>query len=85
MTLGDLKQKDVINLHNGHLLGRVMDLEFCAMNGQITALIVPAGFSLMGCLRGEKCALIIPWEQIDKIGEDVILVRVDETQLDCGQ
>jgi len=82
MTFGELKQKDVINLENGHLLGRVNDLELCAMNGQITALMVPGSFRLMECLRGEKCSLVIPWEQIDKIGEDVILVHVDETVLE---
>lgn len=79
VTLNELKQKDVINLQNGHLLGRVIDLEFCVANGQVTAIVVPGSFSLMGMLRGERCALVIPWEHIDKIGDDVILVSVDES------
>lgn len=79
MTLGELRQKDVINLQNGHLLGRVTDLEFCEAGGQVTALMVPGGFSLTGLLRGERCALVIPWEQVSKIGDDVILVSVDES------
>lgn len=54
MTFGELRQKDVINLQNGHLLGRVNDLELCGMNGQITALVVPGSFRLMECLRGRN-------------------------------
>ena len=78
MSLSELKQKDVINTRDGHGLGRPMDLEFCAVDGRITALVVPGEFSLVGMLRGEKCGIVIPWENICKIGDDVILVDVLE-------
>ena len=77
MTLGELKQKDVINTRDGASLGKVMDLEFCEVNGQITALVVPGAFSLLGFLRGERTGIVIPWESICKIGGDVILVDVE--------
>ncbi len=79
MTFGDLKQKDVINLQNGQLLGRVSDLDLSDSGGQVTALIIPGGFSFAGMLRGERCSLVIPWQQIQRIGEDVILVCIDES------
>ena len=80
MSLSELKQKDVINTRDGHCLGRPMDLEFCAVDGRITALVVPGEFSLVGMLRGEKCGIVIPWENICKIGDDVILVDVCEME-----
>lgn len=77
MSLSELKQKDVINTRTGQCLGKPMDLEFCAVDGRITALVVPGEFSLMHMIRGEKCGVVIPWESICKIGDDVILVEID--------
>lgn len=77
MSLSELKQKDVINTRTGQSLGKPMDLEFCAVDGRITALVVPGEFSLMHMIRGEKCGVVIPWESICKIGDDVILVDID--------
>lgn len=41
---------------------------------RVTALVVPGEFSLIQLLRGEKCGIVIPWGNICKIGDDVILV-----------
>ena len=76
MTLGDLKTKDVVNTVDGRSLGKATDLEFDAHCGQITAIIVPGEFSLISLIRGEKCGIVIPWERIVKIGDDVILVTM---------
>lgn len=78
MTLGELKQKEVINTRSGASLGKPMDLEFCAVEGQINALVVPGEFSVMHLIRGEKCGIVIPWSQICKIGDDVILVDMED-------
>lgn len=78
MTLAELKTKEVVNIHNGKCLGRVMDIEFCPADSCVTALVVPAQTGLMQSLRGEKCGLVIPWCSIERIGDDVILVSVDE-------
>ena len=74
MTLSELRTKEVIDVHDGKRLGRVMDLEFCTEDSRITALVVPADTSFTQSLRGEKCGLVIPWEDIRRIGDDVILV-----------
>lgn len=81
MTLSDLCQKDVINTRDGRSLGKVLDIEFCLCDGRVTAIIVP------GCLRPgsfcsrifrmEKEVIVIPWDMICKIGDDVILVDVE--------
>ncbi len=78
MSLSELKQKDVINTQDGSCLGKPMDLEICAVDGRITALVVPGEFSLIHLIRGEKCGVVIPWENICKIGDDVILVTLPQ-------
>lgn len=78
MTLGDLKQKDVINTLTGASLGKPVDIEFCAASGQVTALVVPDKISISAMLRGERCGIFIPWENICRIGDDVILAEIEE-------
>jgi len=82
MTLSELRTKEVIDVHDGKRLGRVMDLEFCPTDSRITALVVPAETSFLQTLRGEKCGLVIPWDNIRRIGDDVILVTT--ASLNCG-
>lgn len=77
MTFNELKQKNIINTRDGASLGKAMDIEFCAADGQITALVVPGETNLLSMIRGERCGIVIPWEQICKIGGDVILVDAD--------
>ena len=77
MTLAELRQKDVINTCDGRSLGKVMDIEFCLCDGRITAIVVPGEFRMCHLLRGERAGIVIPWEMIVKIGDDVILVDVE--------
>lgn len=77
MTLVELRQKDVINTRDGRSLGKVMDIEFCLCDGRITAIVVPGEFRFGHMLRGERAGIVIPWEMICKIGDDVILVDVE--------
>ena len=77
MTLSELREKQVINTRDGRSLGKVMDIEFCLCDGRITAIVVPANFHFGHILRGERAGIVIPWEMICKIGDDVILVDVE--------
>ena len=74
MTLSELRTKEVIDVQDGRRLGKVMDLEFSVEDSRITALVVPSETSFLQSLRGEKCGLVIPWEDVRRIGDDVILV-----------
>ncbi len=85
MTLSELRQKSVINTRDGASMGKPIDLEFCAVEGRITALVVPGETNLLNILRGERCGIVIPWEQICKIGDDVILVDVERPAESCGR
>ena len=76
MSLSELRSKDVVNIDTGSKLGRVMDIEFCVKDGCVQAIVVPGEFRLSCALRGEKNGIVIPWERIVRIGDDVILVRL---------
>ena len=73
----DLKQKEVINISDGRRIGFVSDVEIDLDSGKIDAIIIPASGRLFG-LIGKEDEFVIPWEKIRKIGEDIILVDLDE-------
>lgn len=73
----DLKQKEVINITDGRRIGFVNDVEFDLDSGKIDAIIIPGSSRLFG-LIGKEDEFVIPWEKIRKIGEDIILVDLDE-------
>lgn len=80
----DIRQKDVINITNGRRLGNIVDMNFSA-DGRISSIAVPGPFSFANLFRGTRSDVVIPWESIVKIGEDVILVRVNEPGSDGKQ
>ena len=48
-----------------------------SFTGKIDAIILPGVGKLFGIL-GKESEFIIPWDKIRKIGEDIILVDLDE-------
>ena len=77
MRILDLRQKEVINICDCKSLGCPVDLSFDCLTGCITALIIPGPGKLCGFLGREK-DLIIPWECICQIGDDIILVNLPQ-------
>ena len=71
-TFSDLRGKEVLNICEGRRLGYVCDLEIDISCGKIIALIVPGEMRHFGLFRGEEFR--IPWDCIDRIGDDIILV-----------
>ncbi len=70
----ELREKEVINLCDGTRLGCPSDFEFNVYEGAITAIIVPRPSGFLGLSHAND--LIIPWESIECIGTDAILVRM---------
>lgn len=71
----ELREKDVINVCNGRRLGYVCDFLLDSEGGKITAVYVSDHY--FG-LTGVKNALCIQWDKICCIGDDTILVQLDE-------
>lgn len=72
--LVELRHKEVINCKNGCRIGFVDDLIVDTNSATICSLVIygkPKCFGIFG--RREDC--IIPWSNIDIIGEDTILVN----------
>lgn len=73
MRLSDLQNKDVVELKTGQRLGNVIDVEINNATGNIIKIIVYDRKGFISMFRGTDEVEIL-WEQIKKIGSDVILV-----------
>lgn len=71
----DFKQKEVINITEGKILGFVVDVQADFDNGEIHSIIVAKTGKLFTSVTS-KNNITIPWDKIKKIGEDVILVEI---------
>ena len=72
MSLSELQSKDIITT-DGKLIGNIIDVVI--ENGKVSYLIVEKSKFLLSRLS-TKDELKIKWEQITKIGEDVILLSI---------
>lgn len=71
--------KDVVNISDGRKLGNISDIEIDLDTGRIESIIITNAGKLLGFF-GKEDEVVIPWKQIVKIGEDVILVRYSGSQ-----
>ena len=71
----DFRQKEVINLNNGKILGFVIDVDAELANGSIKSIVVAQIGKLIKSIGG-KNNITIPWSNVKLIGEDVILVEI---------
>ena len=69
----DLRRKEVINICDGCRLGCVADVDIRVPEGQVVAIVVYGPCRFFGLFgRGEE--FYIPWECIQRIGDDIILI-----------
>lgn len=69
------QKKQVINVCDGRCLGNIRDLEIDPNTGQIISIIVPNKNGVLGVFGCNK-DYVIPWCEIRKVGDDVIMVDV---------
>lgn len=73
MRLSELQSKDVISTKDGKIYGKIIDAEINIYEGKINYLVVePRKFVRSFISSGKES--MISFDQIHKIGEDVILV-----------
>ena len=80
-STAELRRLEIINLCDGTRLGYACDFEFDAEDARILALVISGSGGFFGF--GKEEDLVIPWNMIECIGEDTILVKLSERELSC--
>lgn len=75
MRLSELQNKDVINIIDGKKVGNIIDIDI-ESNGKMNSLIVEKSKFFVS-MFSNKNEIEIKWDQIEKIGEDVILITIN--------
>ena len=74
MKLSDLQNKTIINLVDGKELGKIIDVNV-GSDGKIETIVVEKHRFIISYFSS-KNEINVYWNQIEKIGEDVILVNI---------
>ena len=77
MLLSDIQSIDVVNVATGNKIGRIKDIDFDTNSGTIISLSVLTISKLRSFFSGDQL-IIIPWENVIKFGNDVIIVNYSE-------
>lgn len=77
ISLNSLKEREIINTFDGKRLGRVIDVVFDDTAGYVLGLIVPG---IKKGLFKKTEDIFIPLANIIKMGNDVILVKLEPNQ-----
>lgn len=74
--IDELKNKQVVCVKDGCVLGFVSDVELDTANGTLTAIIIFGRYKLFG-LFGKESDIVIPWSDIKVIGNETVLVSTE--------
>ena len=74
MTIRELCEKEVVQLEQGVCLGRADDLAFDPATARLQSLILLGRPRLFGLLGREE-NLAVPWQEMETIGTDAVLVH----------
>ena len=77
VKLCDLQRKELVNVKDGTKIGYVDDAIIDIDTASVKSLVVYGRLKLFGLL-GRQPHIIIPWCDIQIIGEDTILVTADQ-------
>lgn len=72
----ELRQKEIINISDGKRLGFANDIEINMETGHIEAIIIP-GENRFFSIFSKEGDIVLPWQNIKKIGIDVILIDIN--------
>ena len=71
----DFKHKEVINITDAKRLGYVQDVTADLKTGVITSIIVPGSNKMFNIFNSNN-DIVIPWDKIKCIGDEIILVEI---------
>lgn len=73
MRLSELQRKDIISISDGRKVGKIIDVDINASTGEIEYIVIETTRLFRSILSNER-DINIKFNQIKKLGEDVILV-----------
>lgn len=75
MKVSELQRKDIVNINDGKIVGRIIDIEIDENTGNLINLIIDRTKYIKSLFSAEEGAKI-KFNQIKKIGSDVILIEL---------
>lgn len=80
VRLSELVGKEIINIFDGVRLGTIgdSDLVIDPESGEIEAILLPQRSNFVN-FWVDRQGMVIPWETVKKIGNEVIIVELDGT------
>ena len=75
MRLSELQNKNLVNVSNGKNIGNIIDVNIDYQSGNIKSFIIESKGSILTFLNKDN-DMEVKWNDIQKIGEDVILVNM---------
>ena len=72
--IADLRNKQVVCVKDGGVLGFVSDIELDTGSGRLVSIIIFGRLRFFGLL-GKYEDIVIPWVDIEVIGQETILVK----------
>lgn len=79
LSTDKLKNKEVINIVDGKSLGYVGDIEVDLAGGAIAGIVIPGERGMFRFFSRPENDLVIPWSHVRTIGDDVVLVELENT------
>ena len=74
--IAELRNKQVVCVKNGKVLGYISDIELDTHSGSLISLIIYGRPRFLG-LFGKAEDIVIPWCDIEVIGPETVLVKSD--------
>lgn len=75
-SLANLRSMEIIDINTGAKLGFIKDLKIDCENNRILSLILPSQTAKISWF-GKNDDLELPWDNVKKIGIDVLLVDAE--------
>lgn len=80
--IDELKNKQVVCVKNGCVIGFVSDIEMDTSSGKLTSIVIFGRLRFFG-LFGREDDIVIPWEDISVIGAETVLVNTELPETLC--
>ena len=74
--IADLRNKQVVCIKNGCILGYISDIELDITNGTLKSIVIFGRPRFLG-LFGKEEDIVITWDEISVIGNETVLVNTD--------